>query len=165
LSYNYNSIYSRFLVCFTSDFAQPGLPACPGVSGLVQQASPFSSNVSAGFVDFLWTPVNRLSLKVGANLLEVTGSEWNLNPLSTIATAPAGPLNSGWYQPYTARRHIPSLGTGRDVPAGTITGITKIRTAPARICLRREISGATSLLCRCDIRFEKSEWRAIAFTP
>ena len=30
LGYNYNDIYSRLLVCFTSDFAQPGLPACPG---------------------------------------------------------------------------------------------------------------------------------------
>jgi hypothetical protein len=100
LSYNYNSIYSRLLICFTSDFAQPGLPACPGVSGLVQQTSPYSSNVSTGFVDFLWTPVSRLSLEVGANLSGVTGSELNLNPLSTIATAPAGPLNSDWYQPY-----------------------------------------------------------------
>jgi hypothetical protein len=114
LSYNYNSIYSRFLVCLTSDFAQPGLPACPGVSGLVQQTSPYSSNVSTAFVDFLWTPVNRLSLEVGANLSGVTGSELKLNPLSTIATAPAGPLNSDWYQPYgSVAYHFAKHLTGR----------------------------------------------------
>jgi hypothetical protein len=113
-AYNYNNFYSESLICFTSDFAQPGLPACPGVSGLVQQASPYSSNVSTGFVDFLWTPVNRLSLEVGANLSGVSGSELNLNPLSPIATAPAGPLNSDWYQPYgSVAYHFAKGWTGR----------------------------------------------------
>lgn len=100
LGYNYNDIYSRLLVCFTSDFAQPGLPACPGVSGLVQQASPYSSHISTGFFDLLWTPVKRWSTDIGANLSGVTGNQLNLNPLSPIALAPAGPLNSNWYQPY-----------------------------------------------------------------
>ena len=101
LGYNYNNIHSDLLVCYTSDFAAPGLPACPGVSGLVQQASPYTSEVNTGFLDFLWTPVNRLSLEVGANLSGVSGNELNLNPLSPIALAPAGPLNSNWYQPYS----------------------------------------------------------------
>lgn len=100
LGYNYNDIYSNLLVCFTSDFAQPGLPACPGVSGLVQQVSPYDSKVNTGFVDLIWTPANRLSVEVGANLSGVSGSELNVNPLSPTALAPAGPLNSSWYQPY-----------------------------------------------------------------
>jgi len=98
--YNYNSIYSNLLVCFTSDFAQPGLPTCPGVSGLVQQPSTYTSRVNTGFVDILWTPVHRLTLEAGANLSGVSGSELNLNPLSPIALLPAGALNSNWYQPY-----------------------------------------------------------------
>jgi len=88
------------LVCFTSDFAQPGLPACPGVSGLVQQPSIYSSHVNTGFVDVMWTPVHPLTLELGANLSGVTGNELNLNPLSPIALLPAGALNSDWYQPY-----------------------------------------------------------------
>jgi hypothetical protein len=102
IGYNYNAIYSRLLVCFTSDFAQPGLSACPGVSGLVQQYSPYSSHVNTGFVDLLWTPVKRWSAEIGANLSGVTGSELNVNPLSPIALAPAGALNSNWNQPYGA---------------------------------------------------------------
>jgi hypothetical protein len=102
LGYNYNDIYSRLLVCFTSDFAQPGLPACPGVSGLVQETSRYSSRVNNGFVDLLWRPLQRLSMEVGANLSEVSGDELNVNPLSPIALAPAGPLNSTWYQPYAS---------------------------------------------------------------
>ena len=100
--YNYNNIFSQVLVCFTSDFAQSGLPACPGVSGLVQQASPYTSVVHTGFVDMLWTPVPRLSLQVGANLSGISGTELNLNPLSPTVNAPAGPLNSDWYQPYAS---------------------------------------------------------------
>ncbi|HEX8880797.1 MAG TPA: hypothetical protein VF749_12240 [Candidatus Acidoferrum sp.] len=102
LGYNYDDIYSRLLVCFTSDFAEPGLPACPGVSGLVQQVSPYSSRVNTGFVYLLWTPVKRLSTGIGANLSGVTGNQLNLNPLSPVALAPTGALNSNWYQPYGA---------------------------------------------------------------
>jgi hypothetical protein len=100
LGYNYNDIYSQLLICFTSSFAQPGLPACPNLPGLLQQLSPYSSKINTGFLDFVWTPVNRLSLEVGANLSGVTGSEVNLSPLSPIAVGPAGALNSAWYQPY-----------------------------------------------------------------
>ena len=100
LGYNFNAISSDLLLCFTSSLAQPNLPPCPGVTGLVQEASPYSSHINTGFLDFLWTPLNPLSVEVGANLSGVTGSEVNLNPLSPIATAPAGPLNSSWYQPY-----------------------------------------------------------------
>ena len=114
LGYNYDNIHSDLLICYTSDFEQPGLPECPGVSGLVQQSSPYTSSVNTGFVDFLWTPVNRLSLEVGANLSGVTGSELNLNPLSPIALAPAGPLNSNWYQPYgVVSYHFAKQWTGR----------------------------------------------------
>jgi len=114
LGYNYNDIYSQLLVCFVSDFAQAGLPACPGVSGLVQQASPYTSKVHTGFVDFVWTPVNRFSLEVGANLSGVTGSELNVNLLSPIALAPTGPLNSNWYQPYASvSYHFAKQWTGR----------------------------------------------------
>ena len=114
LGYNFNAIASQLLICFTSSLAQPGLPACPDVSGLVQQSSPYSSHINTGFLDFLWTPLNPLSIEVGANLSGVTGSELNLNPQSAIATAPAGPLNSSWYQPYgSVAYHFAKHWTGR----------------------------------------------------
>ena len=114
LGYNYNDIYSQLLVCFASDFAQAGLPACPGVSGLVQQVSPYSSKVHTGFVDLLWTPVHRLSLEVGANSSGVIGSELNVNQLSPTALGPTGALNSNWYQPYgLVAYHFAKHWTGR----------------------------------------------------
>ena len=100
LGYNYNDIHYSLLICFTSTLAQPGLPGCPGVSGLVQEQSPYNSKVNTGFLDFLWTPRNRVGVEIGANLTGASGSELNLNPVSPIATLPTGPLNSKWLQPY-----------------------------------------------------------------
>jgi hypothetical protein len=112
--YNYTNIVSDIFICFTSSQAQPGLPACPGLSGLVQQFSPYHSAINTGFIDVLWTPVKRLSLEAGANLSGVSGNELNLNPLSPIATAPAGSLNSAWYQPYgSVSYHFAKQWTGR----------------------------------------------------
>ena len=100
LGYNYNSISSSLLICFTSDFAQAGLPGCPNVEGLVQQQSPYNSRINTGFFDVLWSPFPRFSVEVGGNFSSASGSELQLNPLSPIATIPTGPLNSTWYQPY-----------------------------------------------------------------
>jgi hypothetical protein len=100
LGFNYNGISSQILVCYTSSAALPGLPACPDLSGLLQQLAVYSSKVSTGFFDFTWTPVRRLTLDVGANLSAATGSELNLAPESPIAVTPTGALNSNWYQPY-----------------------------------------------------------------
>jgi hypothetical protein len=102
LGYNYDSISSSLLICFTSSLAQPGLLGCPNVEGLVQEQSPYNSRINTGFVDLLWSPVSRLALEVGGNLSSASGTELQLNPLSTIATIPTGPLNSTWYQPYAS---------------------------------------------------------------
>jgi hypothetical protein len=100
LGYNYNSIFSQILICYTSSAALPGLPACPNLPGLLQQLAVYDSRVNTGFLDFIWTPLNRLTLEAGANLVGASGSELNLSPESAIPTAPTGSLNSNWYQPY-----------------------------------------------------------------
>ena len=100
LGYNYNDISSHILVCFTATGSEPGLPACPDFSGLVEQASPYSNKVNTGFIDFSWTPFKTLTFRGGANLSSVSGTELNLTPQNPIATSVPGPLNSEWYQPF-----------------------------------------------------------------
>lgn len=100
LGYNYNDIASQVLVCFTATGSEPGLPACPDVTGLVQQLSPYTSKVKTGFIDFSWMPLRKLTLHGGANLSAANGTELNLTPLNPIATSVPGPLNSNWYQPF-----------------------------------------------------------------
>jgi hypothetical protein len=114
LGYNYNNIFSQIYVCFTSSAAQPGLPPCPGLPGLLQQLAPYTSNVNTGFIDFQWTPLNRLFLDLGANISTASGSELNLNPQSAIPTAPTGALNSSWYEPYgSIAYHFTKNWTGK----------------------------------------------------
>ena len=114
IGYNYNNIHSELFVCFTSSQAPTTLPACPGVSGLFQQFSPYTSRINTGFLDVAWSPINRLTLEVGANLSGVTGNELYFNTLSPIATDPTGPLNSNWYQPYgSVAYHFAKHWTGR----------------------------------------------------
>ncbi len=114
LGYNYNNIFSQIYLCFTSSAAQPGLPPCPGLPGLLQQLAPYTSNVNTGFIDFQWTPVNRLALDLGANISAASGSEVNLNPQSAIPTAPTGALNSSWYEPYgSIAYHFAKNWTGK----------------------------------------------------
>jgi hypothetical protein len=114
LGYNYNNIFSQIYICFTSSAAQPGLPPCPGLPGLLQQLAPYTSNVNTGFIDFQWTPLNRLVLDLGANISAASGSEVNLNPQSAIPTAPTGALNSSWYEPYgSIAYHFAKNWTGK----------------------------------------------------
>jgi hypothetical protein len=114
LGYNYNDISTSLLVCFTATGSLPGLPACPGVSGLVQENSPYSSKVNTGFLDFSWTPIRRLTLHGGGNLTGVSGSQLNLTPANPIPTNVDGSLNSTWYQPYGGfDYHIANHWTGK----------------------------------------------------
>jgi hypothetical protein len=90
------------------------LPDCPGLPGLLQQLAPYTSNVNTGFIDFQWTPLNRLALDLGANISTASGSEINLNPQSAIPTAPTGALNSSWYEPYgSIAYHFAKNWTGK----------------------------------------------------
>jgi hypothetical protein len=100
LGYDYNDISTSLLVCFTASGSLAGLPACPNVSGLVQQNSPYSSKVNTGFLDFSWNPIRRLTLHGGASLTGVSGSQLNLTPQNPIPTNVDGSLNSSWYGPY-----------------------------------------------------------------
>ena len=100
LGYNYNDISTSLLVCFKATGSLVGLPACPNVSGLVQEQSPYSSRVNTGFLDFSWTPVHRLTLHGGASMTGVSGSQLNLTPQNPIPTNVDGSLNSTWYGPY-----------------------------------------------------------------
>jgi opacity protein-like surface antigen len=100
LGYNFNDISTSLLVCFKATNSLPGLPACPDVSGLVQQNSPYSSKVNTGFLDFSWDPIHRLTLHGGASLTGVSGSQLNLTPGNPIPTNVDGSLNSSWFGPY-----------------------------------------------------------------
>ena len=98
IGYDYNDVFSQILICFTSS-AIPTGPAtvnCPGVTGLQQQLSIYTNISHYGYFDFTFTPVHRLTARLGANLTGTSGSAL----LVITPQVPSGPLDSKWLHPY-----------------------------------------------------------------
>jgi len=102
LGYDYNDVYSQIPICYisiASGQAGPG-QACPNVVGLVQQLSTYVNQSNYGYFDATYTPFNRLTVRVGANLTGTSGSELRLDPQALIPNSVTGPLNSLWLHPF-----------------------------------------------------------------
>jgi hypothetical protein len=94
LGYDYNDVYSQILICYTSSVAPPGLNQCPG-STLLQQLSVYRNNSHFGYFDTTLTLWKRLTARVGGSFTGTNGSALILAP-----TAPTGPLDSLYLQPF-----------------------------------------------------------------
>jgi hypothetical protein len=111
LGYDYNDVYSQILVCFTSSavVTGPSSVSCTGVPGLIQELSVYTNKSNFGYFDASWTPLRRLTVRLGANLTGTTGSVLIISP-----NAPSGPLDSNYYQPFAGVDYRVAKGwTGR----------------------------------------------------
>jgi hypothetical protein len=97
LGYEHNDVFSQILVCFTSSavVTGPATVTCTGVPGLVQQLSTYTNKSNFGYFDASWTPIRRLTARLGANLTGTSGTVLIISP-----NAPSGPLNSTYFQPF-----------------------------------------------------------------
>jgi hypothetical protein len=98
VGYDYNDVYSQILICITSSAvpAGPTTIGCTGLPGLLQELSVYTNTSSYGYFDATWTPMRRLTARLGANLTGTNGSA-----LITITpNAPTGPLDSLYLQPF-----------------------------------------------------------------
>ncbi len=97
LGYDYNDVFSQILVCFTSSavVTGPNSVSCTGIPGLIQQLSIYTNKSNFGYFDASWTPVRRLTARLGANVTGTSGSVLIISP-----NAPSGPLDSRYYQPF-----------------------------------------------------------------
>jgi hypothetical protein len=108
LGYDYNDVFSQVLICYTSSSAPPGLNNCPG-STLVEQLSTYNNTSHYGYFDASWKPFHRLTTRLGANLTGTSGSVIIISP-----TAPSGPLNSKYLQPFGGIEYLFGRGwTGK----------------------------------------------------
>jgi len=106
LGYDYNDVFSQILICYISSVTVggksipgPGIGVCPDVAGLVQQLSTYTNNSHYGYFDLRVTPFRPLTVHLGANITETTGSELRLDPQALIPIDVSGPLNSKWLHP------------------------------------------------------------------
>jgi hypothetical protein len=97
LGYDYNDVFSQILICFTSSavVTGPNSVSCTGVAGLVQAVSTYTNKSNFGYFDASWTPMPRLTARLGANLTGTSGSVLIISP-----NAPSGPLDSKYLQPF-----------------------------------------------------------------
>jgi hypothetical protein len=97
LGYDYNDVFSQILICFTSSAVAtgPSTATCTGVPGLVQQLSTYTNKSNFGYFDVSWSPIRRLTARLGANLTGTSGSVLIISP-----NAPSGPLDSTYFQPF-----------------------------------------------------------------
>jgi hypothetical protein len=103
LGYDYNDVFSQILICYISvanGQPGPGIQPCPNVPGLVQQQSTYVNNSNYGYFDFTYTPLRRVTMRLGANLTGTSGSELRLDPQALIPNQVTGPLNSLWLHPF-----------------------------------------------------------------
>jgi len=89
-----NDVHSQILICFVATPSPAGLAKCPG-GALLQQLSIYQNNSDFGFFDLHFSPIRRLTGRVGATITYTNGTALLLNP-----NAVPGPLNSRWYQPF-----------------------------------------------------------------
>jgi hypothetical protein len=117
IGYDYNDVFSQILICYTSTAngqPGPGTQACPSVSGLVQQLSTYTNLSHYGYFDFLFTPVHRFTVRLGANLTGTSGDQLRLDPQALIPSAVNGSLNSKWLHPFGGfEYHFAKQWTGK----------------------------------------------------
>jgi len=112
LGYDYNDVYSQILICITSSAvpAGPSTVGCAGLPGLLQETSVYTNKSNFGYFDATWTPLKRLTARLGANLTGTSGSSL----ISITPNAPSGPLDSKYMQPFGGiDYHIAKGWTGR----------------------------------------------------
>jgi hypothetical protein len=112
LGYDYNDVYSQILICITSSAvpAGPSTVGCTGLPGLLQETSVYSNKSNFGYFDASWTPIKRLTARLGANLTGTSGSAL----ISITPNAPSGPLDSKYMQPFGGfDYHIAKGWTGK----------------------------------------------------
>jgi hypothetical protein len=137
IGYDYNDVFSQILICYVSvanGQPGPGIQPCPNVPGLVQQLSTYKNNSNYGYLDFNYTPVRRITMRLGANLTGTSGSQLRLDPQALIPNQVTGPLNSLWLHPFggldyqfarhwTARAYWDYYGYHEDPTSGTVEDI------------------------------------------
>ena len=98
LGYDYNDVYSQILICITSSAvpAGPTTVGCAGLPGLLQETSVYTNTSNFGYFDASWTPIRRLTARLGANLTGTSGSAL----ISITPNAPSGSLDSKYLQPF-----------------------------------------------------------------
>ena len=97
LAYNFDAIQQNIILCFEGAVVPPGSVPCLGDPTLMQTNSVYQTHTQYGYFALTLTPIDRITLRVGYNIVDNQGNTTQFNTLQ-----PLGPLASIYQTPLAA---------------------------------------------------------------
>ena len=94
LAYNFNAIQQNIFLCYAGSVNPPDTTTCPEDDSLLQTYGFYHTHTQFGYFALTLTPIQRLTMHVGYNIVSNQGNTTNLNLL-----LPLGPLSSTYQSP------------------------------------------------------------------
>ncbi len=97
LAYNFDAIQQNMNICFTGSVIPPGSFTCIGDDTLMEVLDVYQTHTQYGYFALTLTPIERLTMRLGYNVVDNQGTTTSLNAL-----LPLGPLSSIYQSPLAA---------------------------------------------------------------
>jgi hypothetical protein len=97
LAYNFNALQQNIFLCFEGAVVPPGSTTCIGDDTLMQTYGFYNTHTQYGYFAFTLTPIERVTMRLGYNIVDNQGNTTSLNTL-----LPLGPLSSTYQSPLAA---------------------------------------------------------------
>jgi hypothetical protein len=97
MAYNFDAIQQNAIVCFAGSLTPPGSGTCLGDPTLLQTYGVYQTHTQYGYFALTLTPVERVTVRVGYNVVDNQGNATSFNAL-----LPLGPLSSIYQTPLAA---------------------------------------------------------------
>ncbi len=97
LAYNFDAIQQNIIECFAGTLVPPDSTTCVGDPTLMQTYGIYQTHTQYGYFALTLTPLERLTLRVGYNIVDNRGNTTQYNSL-----LPLGPLSSTYQSPLAA---------------------------------------------------------------
>jgi hypothetical protein len=97
LAYNFDAIQQNIILCFEGGVVPPGSIPCVGDTSLFQTNAVYQTHTQYGYFALTLTPVRRVTVRLGYNVVDNQGTTTSFNPL-----LPLGPLASTYQTPLAA---------------------------------------------------------------
>ncbi len=97
MAYNFDAIQQNIIECFADSQPPPNSITCLGDNTLLQTYGVYQTHTQYGYFALTLTPVERVTMRLGYNIVDNQGNTTSYNPL-----LPLGPLSSTYQSPLAA---------------------------------------------------------------
>lgn len=94
MAYNFDAVQQNLFLCFAGTTTPPDTTTCPEDPTLLQTYGLYHTHTQYGYFALTLSPAERVTLRLGYNIVSNQGSTTDLNPL-----LPLGPLSSTYQSP------------------------------------------------------------------